>query len=161
VLAAAIAIRAFGCRRSSFVNALLDFVRDHPTLTTWAVGVSIATFVLSALLLPIAIGALPAEYFVGDHAPRPAWTQRHVRTWRLVQILKNAAGAALLLIGLAMLVLPGQGILTLLAALVLLDLPKKRALEQKIVRQPAIHRALNWIRTRRGHQPFVLPPEGE
>ncbi|WP_419186371.1 PGPGW domain-containing protein [Rohdeia mirabilis] len=143
------------------MNALLDFVRDHPTLTSWAVGASIATFVLSALLLPIAVGALPAEYFVGDHPPRPAWTQRYLRTWRLVQVLKNVAGAVLLLIGLAMLVLPGQGILTLLAALVLLDLPKKRALEQKIVRRPTIHRALNWIRARRGREPFVLPPDGE
>lgn len=143
------------------MNVLFDFIRDHPGLVSWAVTVSIATFVLSALLLPLAVGALPAEYFVGDHAPRPAWTQRHVRTWRVVQILKNLFGAALLLIGLAMLVLPGQGILTMLAALILLDLPKKRGLEQRIVSRPAIHRALNWIRARRGRGPFVLPGAGE
>ena len=71
--------------------------------------------------------------------------------------IKNLLGAALVLIGIAMLVLPGQGALTILAGVFLLEFPGKRRLELRIVRQRPVHLTINWIRARVGRPPLVLP----
>jgi hypothetical protein len=55
-----------------------------------------------------------------------------------------------------MLVLPGQGVLTILAGITLLNYPGKRRLELWLVRRPAIHRAIDWIRRRAGRAPLEL-----
>ena len=54
-----------------------------------------------------------------------------------------------------MLVLPGQGILTILAGIMLLDFPGKHRLLRWIVAHPQVLRTLNWLR-RRGHPPLYL-----
>ena len=59
-----------------------------------------------------------------------------------------------MLAGLAMLVLPGQGLLTILIGLMLLDFPGKRRLERRIVARPAILAMLNRMRARRGRDPL-------
>lgn len=60
------------------------------------------------------------------------------------------------LAGIAMLVLPGQGLLTILIGLLLLDFPGKRAVELRLVRRPAIRGFLDRMRQKRGVPPFVL-----
>ena len=72
-------------------------------------------------------------------------------------ILKNTVGALLLVVGIAMLVLPGQGILTILMGLMLSDVPGKRRLELWLVKRPPVLRALNWMREKGGKEPFELP----
>ena len=67
----------------------------------------------------------------------------------------------LVLMGLAMLVLPGQGVLTLLIGISLLDFPGKRKLEKKIVRAPTVHRAIDAIRRRAGQPPLLLPEKNQ
>jgi hypothetical protein len=53
-----------------------------------------------------------------------------------------------------MLVLPGQGVLTLCVSLFLLDFPGKRRLERRILGYPPVLHALNRLRTRAGQPPF-------
>jgi hypothetical protein len=50
--------------------------------------------------------------------------------------------------GLLMLVLPGQGLLTIVTGLLLINYPGKYKLEQKLVAVPSVFRALNWIRVK-------------
>ena len=47
--------------------------------------------------------------------------------------------------------------LTLLIGLTLLDFPGKRKLELWLVRRPSIRSAIDWIRTRAGREPLILP----
>ena len=70
---------------------------------------------------------------------------------------KNVLGVVLLLAGILMMVLPGQGIITILVALSLLDFPGRRQLETRLVRQPKVRQAINWIRARAGRPP-IQPP---
>jgi hypothetical protein len=63
----------------------------------------------------------------------------------------------LVLLGLVMLVTPGQGILTLLSGLLLMNFPGKYRLEQWLVLRPGILRALNWLRRRRNQPAFDAP----
>jgi hypothetical protein len=74
-------------------------------------------------------------------------------------VVKNLVGIVFLLAGLAMLVLPGQGALTIVVGLTLLDLPGKRGMALKIVRQRHVLVAINWIRSRARRPPLILPDE--
>jgi hypothetical protein len=69
-------------------------------------------------------------------------------------ILKNLFGAILVLAGLSMLLLPGQGILTILVGLMFLDFPGKFAMERRLVRQRPVITAINWMRRRANRPPL-------
>ena len=100
-------------------------------------------FVLPAALLEFLL-------IWGWHAPALHDAARqHVGLFALEQ-------GSFLLAGLAMLVLPGQGLLTMLIGLLLLDFPGKRALERRVVRRPKILAFLNRMRDRRGREPLRL-----
>ncbi len=53
-----------------------------------------------------------------------------------------------------MLVLPGQGLLTILFGLILMDFPRKRQLERRLIKVQPVRAAANWIRQRYGRPPF-------
>ncbi|MGY8792743.1 MAG: hypothetical protein ACKVI9_03645, partial [Gammaproteobacteria bacterium] len=66
---------------------------------------------------------------------------------RLILLIgKNLLGVCLIAGGLLMIVLPGQGLITIITGLLLIDYPGKFQLEQKIVSMPSVLKALNWIR---------------
>jgi len=62
-----------------------------------------------------------------------------------------------ILAGIAMLVLPGQGLLSILIGVTLLNFPGKYALERRIVGRPAVSRTLNRIRARARRPPLEIP----
>ena len=53
-----------------------------------------------------------------------------------------------------MIVLPGQGFLTIITGLLLVNYPGKFKLEQKIVSIPSVFKALNWIRIKANKSPL-------
>ncbi|WP_207621969.1 PGPGW domain-containing protein [Alienimonas californiensis] len=123
-----------------------------------AAGFSLLAFVGGLLALPWLVAAIPEDYFVGDRRPVPVSRRtgrpRHPAVVWSARIGKNVAGGTLILAGVAMLVLPGQGVLTILAGVVLTDMPGKRRLERAIVRRSLVLRALNALRRRRGVGPL-------
>jgi hypothetical protein len=126
----------------------------HHPMVLLAIGVaSAALAVLSLLALPFLLARIPADYF---HGPRHAAPPGGARWFG--RLLKNVLGVALLLAGIAMLVLPGQGILTILAAVVCLDFPGKRRLEQRLIARPRVLKTINHLRARTGHPPLELDP---
>lgn len=123
-----------------------------------AIGViSGAFFVGTLIAIPIILVRLPANYF-DERYPR-SWMRDHHPVLRLLAHLgKNLVGAVFLLAGIAMLVLPGQGLLTILIGLSLLDFPGKRRLEARLVGQPTVLRAINAMRRRYGRPPLTIAP---
>ena len=73
-------------------------------------------------------------------------------------ILKNVIGVVFLLAGFAMLFLPGQGLLTMLIGISLMDFPKKRQLEAKMVGQPTLLSVINGRRRQFDKPPLTLAP---
>jgi hypothetical protein len=53
-----------------------------------------------------------------------------------------------------MLVLPGQGILTIATGLLLMDYPGKFRLERRIVATPMVLKGLNWLRAKANQPPL-------
>jgi hypothetical protein len=76
-----------------------------------------------------------------------------------VQLFKNLFGAVLVVGGLIMFITPGQGILTLVAGILLLNFPGKRRFEVWLVGRKPVHRAIDWIRRRAGRPPILLPAD--
>jgi hypothetical protein len=114
-----------------------------------AVGIFVATAVLSVLVTGWILVRLPANYFVGPHAPS-LWSDRHPMLQTFGRVAKNLLGATLVIAGIVMLFVPGQGLLTILIGLIFLDLPGKRRFEQAIVRRPGVLNVINALRRRYG-----------
>ena len=131
------------------------------SLTIRDVLIGVGLFLLSLLLSFLAIGIvmvkIPENYFsphyTQDFMPNSSWFVR----WGAV-ILKNLLGIFLILLGILLSLpgVPGQGLLTILLGLIMLDIPGKRPLEAKIIQRPAILSAINNLRARYNKPPLIL-----
>jgi hypothetical protein len=118
----------------------------------------LGTFLGSLAVVGILLVKLPADYFNRDHHhdgpghPVLYWT---------VLVLKNLIGVVLVVMGFLMLFLPGQGVLTILIGVMLLNFPGKRRLQRKLVSRPGVLKTINKLRSRFGQAPLVIEPEQE
>ncbi len=120
----------------------------------WMLGIaSAAMLVISAVLIPYLIVRLPADFYAESNHRRRLFQDKPLLRILFLAV-KNTLGGLLLVAGILMLVLPGQGILTILAALALLDFPGKRALEMRVLHTPAISKSIDWLRQRAGREPL-------
>ena len=124
----------------------------------WLFVLSIAGFVASLIAIPFILVKLPADYF-DERRPRK-WMENHHPILRLTgRLIKNAMGVVLLLAGIAMLFLPGQGVLTILIGISMVDFPGKRALERRLISQPAVLQTINKLRAKFRHPPLIMGPD--
>jgi len=138
---------------ANLFESLWQWVQAHESLLGWMGVLSIGSLVLTVLLLPVLIARLPADHFVASRAER-----RHARGlvgW-IPWLGKNLLGVVFVLAGVLMLVLPGQGLLTILIGLLLIDFPGKRALEARLIRRPGLRALLDRLRAKRGRPPLRL-----
>ena len=105
-------------------------------------------FSISLLSLPWLVAKIPEDYFLPCERKRVLLKNEFFGTWIIIFILKNLIGLLLLICGLLMLVLPGQGVLTIIAGLVMTDYPGKYKLERRIVSNKTVLEKLNWLRTK-------------
>ena len=127
------------------------------TVLWWASGLSLVGLVGTLIGVPWVVARLPHDYFNQPH--RAVWRLSMEEPWYalLLGAVKNVLGALLVLLGLVMIVTPGQGLLTLLVGLLLMNFPGKYQLERWLVCRRGVMRALNWLRKRKG-QPHFDPP---
>jgi len=125
----------------------------HAGLMGWMLAASAVSLALVLAALPVVVARLPADY-LDPARPAPA-PPRAAGRWA-ARALRNALGVVFLVVGVALLVLPGQGLLTMLIGLMMVDFPGKRRLERRILTRPAILRAVNRVRERRGQAPLKV-----
>lgn len=112
-------------------------------------------FVGSLLIIPKLICRLEVDYFQTlVRPPQIARGKGVKRSGKVGFVVRNLLGFILFLAGVAMLVLPGQGILTILIGLCLIDFPGKTRLIHSFTRQVKVQKALNWIRRKGGKEEF-------
>ena len=120
-------------------------------------GLFLASLIFSFAAIAIVMVNIPANYFSThyqqDFMPNSPWLVR----WGVV-IAKNLFGFFLILLGIVLSLpgVPGQGVLTILLGLIMLDIPGKRPLEAKIIKRPAVLGAANQLRARYGKEPLVM-----
>jgi hypothetical protein len=126
-----------------------------PVVLEFLFLLSIVSFVGSLIAIPWILIRLPQDYF-SESRPR-TWLKDHHPVLRLIALaLKNCVGWLLVLGGIAMVVLPGQGLLTILIGVSLMDFPGKRAIERNLISRPLILQAINRIRQRFDRPPLFI-----
>jgi hypothetical protein len=126
------------------------------------VMVAVILFVLtifgSLAVVVFLLTRLPSSYFHPSYDRRHRARDRHWLVRLCSAAFRNAIGTVLVILGIVMSLpgVPGQGLLTALVGLMLVDFPGKRALEYRIIRQPRIFRAVNRLRQAFSKPPLVL-----
>jgi hypothetical protein len=129
----------------------------HQTELAWLGGVSILMFLGTLIVIPLIVISLPVDYLAVDERrvdfkPHPPWYIPYL-------LLKNLVGGLFVVTGLVMLVLPGQGILTILIGMGLVDFPGKRRLIRSLMGRRRVFRSINRLRARAGKDPLAPPDE--
>ena len=104
---------------------------------------SVVVFVGSFFLLHRVLIRLPAGYFSALHRE-----ERCGRTGPLTRIGKNLGGLVLIGAGTILLFTPGQGVLTILIGITLVDFPGKFQLERWLIGRPRVLSTINTWRER-------------
>jgi hypothetical protein len=144
---------------SGWLQALTSRVTSHVGWrgAAWGIGLSVFTFVGSIVATAWILVKLPADYFGRTHS-HDLFSGRSPGVRIIGTIIKNLLGVILFVLGVIMSLpgVPGQGILTILLGLMLLDIPGIRKLERKLVRRPKVLSTINRIRARYHAPPLEL-----
>ena len=135
----------------------MEYGLDLEQLLLWATVLSVVGVIATLIGVPWVVTRLPQDYF--NRSQRAVWRRSSSEpVFALVLgVLKNLLGLLLVILGIIMLVTPGQGLLTLLSGLLLMNFPGKYRLERWLVLRPGVLRGLNWLRRRRQQAPFDPP----
>ena len=138
--------------------ALQTFLTHNEALLGWLAVASGLMFVGSAVIIPWLLIRLPADYFAATK--RHSWLResRYPLLYLPLQLLKNLIGILLVLLGLLLFVLPGQGLLTIIIGIALVDFPQKYKLESALVRRKTVRQSINWLRKKYNRPPLQFPP---
>lgn len=137
-------------------------VSDIVGLITWksaliGAAIFVVTFVGNLGIVSFILVKLPPDYFIKARTtklwsgPRPALHAAKVIGKNILGVLLVAVGIVLSLPG-----VPGQGLLTVLLGIMLVDFPGKHTVEQKLLKRPAIKKAITRLRQRFGKPPLEL-----
>ena len=118
-------------------------------------AMSIVMFVGTLVAVPIVICRLPRDIYVRRRTPRV----RPPGVATVLSLVRNVLGLAIVASGILMLVLPGQGLLTIVIGIALLDFPGKQGLERRLIGHPRVIDAMNALRARFDRPPLDPPAE--
>lgn len=138
-------------------NLIIEWLKAH---WEWLFFFSIAMFIVSIFGLRYFIIRIPPDYFFLSR--KETWTiKKHPLLAFIVLFIKNVIGLFFVVVGLIMSIpgVAGQGVLTILIGLMLMNFPGKRKLELKIIKQPLILNTLNNIRMKAGKDPLRFDQE--
>jgi hypothetical protein len=115
------------------------------------------TFSISLAIVSVIMVKIPPDYFKKDR-PRKLWADKPKAVRYLGIFGKNLLGVVLVVLGILMSLpgVPGQGILTILLGVMLLDFPGKQKLEHRIVSRPKVLSTINKLRKKFGKPKLVI-----
>ncbi len=120
-----------------------------------ATTAAVLMYVASIVVVPWLVVRMPRDYLVRKPPVRADWGQHHPAIRLLLKVLKNLIAYVVIAAGVLMLFLPGQGVLTIIAGLLLADFPGKHQLIRWTLMRPAVLRSVNWLRTRAHREPLL------
>ena len=135
---------------------MMAWIQDHEVVLWWLAVSSAVVFIATLVAVPLLLVRIPHDYYARRTDHTEVAIKTHPVARAILVIAKNALGYVLIVAGIAMLVLPGQGILAILAGIALVDFPGKQRLEQWLVLRPAVLRSVNWLRRRMGRAPLLF-----
>jgi hypothetical protein len=127
------------------LKQVIHWFHQYEVVLAWIGTASLLMFIFSLLMLPWLLSKIPADYF-RRHKPTTTW----VMLMAPRNLLRNLLGLPVLTAGVLMLVLPGQGLLTIMLGLAIMQFPGKYELERWLISRKGILQAINWIRRKSG-----------
>ena len=123
----------------------------------WGVALSLVLFAGSMAAVTFIVIGWPVDHFARA-GRRRFWAHRHPAIRAAGLVLKNLGGAIVVMLGIVMALpgVPGQGILTALIGLTLLNFPGKTKLERRLISRPSVFKAVNALRARFHKPPLQL-----
>ncbi len=139
------------------IDQFIQFAESWISKEMWVglIMFSVIAFVGTLIAIPAILIRLPPDYFKNHHH-KPWFANHHPVIRTLGLLIKNIAGIIFLLAGIAMLFLPGQGLLTMLLGILFIDFPGKHHLEQKLIQHPQVLKAINAFREKAGKPQFTF-----
>lgn len=136
---------------------MLTKLIDSYELVFWWLGIlSFVALFVSISVIPFIIIRIPANYFNHNKRHSLPWSGQHPLAQLLLLFARNILGLILITIGFILLFLPGQGILTILVGVLLLNFPGKFRFERWLISQPAILKSVNWLRLRNNKTAIII-----
>lgn len=139
-----------------------DLISDLTLAILWSsilIGalIFVASFLINLAIVSFILIKIPADHFSKSRQTKFLAGQNPALRVAAV-IGKNIGGALLVALGIVLSLpgIPGQGLLTILLGVMLLDFPGKHRLEQKLLSRPSIVNAINGLRGRFGKPPLEL-----
>jgi hypothetical protein len=137
---------------------MIEWIQSNETALWWLAASTTIAFMATLIVVPILVVRIPSDYFSRTRRQHKLWANHHPVVRAMLLIGKNVLGYIFVVAGIIMLVLPGQGIFTILIGIMLLNFPGKYRLERWIVTRRPVLRSINWLRRRAGRAPLV--PDG-
>lgn len=133
---------------------MTDWIAANGPLVWWMTAISTVLFFGSLFALPVVLCRIPADYLLRP----PKRRSKPLDFWRAARLtIRFVGGVVLIVCGVLMLVLPGQGLLAIAAGLLILPFRRRHLLIQRLLSHPRVLTPVNWIREKR-HRPPLLPP---
>ena len=141
-------------RLPAWLHGPVVWLLEPAVLSSLAIA-SVVLFVLSAAGIPWFVARVPTDYFSRRELEQMRIAPAPRSSWKILgRVLKNLLGLTLVVAGIGMLFLPGQGLLTIFVGLLLLEFPGKHRLERRLIAWGPIYRAINGLRRRAGRPPL-------
>ncbi|HIG84778.1 MAG TPA: hypothetical protein EYG40_05770 [Verrucomicrobia bacterium] len=132
-----------------------NWISDNYRLIQWIGIASILLFFLSLFILRCVIIQLPDDYFLNDSS---ALNKRSGNLIDLARrVAKNLFGFLLIICGIILLFIPGQGLVTIVLGAWIMDLPWIIKIKRKFVYSRLVKKTLNWVRSKNGISLFKFP----
>lgn len=137
-------------------DALTRLIENYAFALWWLGIFSFAALLVSISVIPFIVVRIPADYFNHNKRHFLPWSNQHPVARLLLLFVRNMLGLVLIIVGFILLFLPGQGILTILAGVLLLNFPGKFRFERWLISRPAILKSVNWLRLRNNKEIIAL-----
>ena len=129
---------------TNYTNIFFEFLSDYKIYLVWLGTLSFTIFIFSLLTIKWLVALIPSDYFIKKN--NSEFRSNYPIFWLVSIIIKNLVGYTLIVGGILMLVLPGQGLFTIFVGLMLSIYPGKFYIERKFIAIPSVLRAINWLR---------------
>lgn len=135
---------------------IIQWLSNNEQAVFWIAIISAAFFFLSLIIIPWLIIRIPPDYFSEPARKRSTLFSGHPLLAILFKMIRNTIAVFFILLGVLLLVLPGQGLLTILIGVFLADFPGKHRLVNWIVSKKSVMNTINWLRKKSGKEPIQV-----
>ena len=139
---------------NQLIENIQNLFGDYYDFFFWLGIVSSVIFLVSLLSIGWLVSLIPSDYFINRKESK--FKLNYPVAWIVSAVIKNIFGYILIFGGILMLILPGQGLLTIFIGLMLSNYPGKYSIEKKIIATPKILKSINWLRKKSDEPPLIV-----